>query len=64
MSETEKEEEETQFERSAAERLRQAAKRAEKRAEEAADDQLWNEALDWYELAGYLKAAAHLAEDL
>jgi len=63
MSETEKEEEETQFKLSPATRLRLAAEKMERKGEEMAENHFWEEALDYYELAGYLKAAAKMIEE-
>jgi len=64
MSETEKEEKETQLKLSPATRLRLAAEKMERKAGVLAEQSRWDEALDYYELAGYLKAAAKIVEGL
>jgi len=64
MGETEEEEEETQFKLSPATRLRLAARKMERKAGVLAEQGRWDEALDYYELAGYLRAAADIFEDI
>jgi len=44
--------------------MRRLAEKQEKKAEELVKAGRYEEALECYELAGYLKGAAHMVEDL
>jgi len=64
MSETEKEEKGIKSSGAIAARMRSLAKKMEKKAEELMFSGRYTEALEYYELAGYLKGAADVIEDI
>ena len=64
MSETEKEMRRVKSRFDTAARMRSLAEKMEKKAEELMVNGRYTEALECYEVAGYLKAAAKIVEDL
>jgi len=64
MSETEKEMRRVKSRFDTATRMRSLAEKLEKKAEDLGRSGHYTEALECYELAGYLKAAAKIVEDI
>jgi len=64
MSETEKKASHAKAQKKAIERMRRLAKKMRKKAETLTIEGRYEEAWEYYELAGYLKGAADIFEDL
>ena len=64
MSETENTQSRIALQEELSNRMRRLAEKMEKKAEELAKAGRYEEALECYELAGYLKGAADIFEDL